>query len=165
MILNDTPGYLRVLDEFEIQAISFGCRHQIFNKKAADYITGMLKNEKNITRPMIEILMGLYETFENDEILLTLCEVLIRKECIGAQCFPWYRLGVMKEFKVTKLYEYYIQCIDTGVMEELPKPILLYFMYNNSVDYKAKAYVYANVTFNRINSPAMFENYRKIIAD
>lgn len=165
MILNDTPGYLRVLDEFEIQAISFGCRHQIFNKKAADYITGMLKNEKNITRPMIEILMGLYETFENDEILLTLCEVLIRKECIGAQYFPWYRLGVMKEFKVTKLYEYYIQCIDTGVMEELPKPILLYFMYNSSVDYKAKAYVYANVTFNRINSPAMFENYRKIIAD
>lgn len=162
-ILEEIPMLYRVLDEFEIQVIRFACNHDMISKKTADYVSHMVKNEKNIKKPVIDILMNLYKKFQSDEVLMTLCEAMIRNNCVGKQYFEWYHLGVMKEFKVTKLYEYYIDSIDKQSMKILPKQILLYFMYNTDVDYKAKAYVYANVTYNRLNNPSIFDSYKKDI--
>jgi len=162
-ILDEMPMLFRVLDEFEMQVINFASKNGLLSKKTADYVSNMIKSEKNITIPIINVLINLYKAFESDDLLKILCEALIRGGLIDPKYFEWLRLGVEKEFKITMLYEYYIASINTGDMTPLPKPVLMYFMYKNDADYRTKAYVYANVTYNRRQDPKMYESYKKDI--
>lgn len=41
-------------------------------------------------------------------------------------------LAVEKGIRLTRIYEYYVETMDTSYQRELPKPLLMYFTYNNT---------------------------------
>lgn len=47
-IINAQPVLLRVLNQFEMQVINYGCRNDIISEKLAMQIADVVANEKNI---------------------------------------------------------------------------------------------------------------------
>ena len=53
--------------------------------------------------------------------------------------FGWYEKGVESHLRITNLYEYYMASTDMDSVTELPKVILMYFSFQNNLDYEHSA--------------------------
>lgn len=56
--------------------------------------------------------------------------------------------------------EYYIESMEDPIEKPLPQIIRQYFSYNNTLDYRKKAFVYANVIRNKDKDPKAYQSYR-----
>lgn len=59
-----------------------------------------------------------------------------------------------------RAYEYYIESMEDPIEKPLPQIIRMYFSYNNTLDYRKKAFVYANVIRNKDKDPKAYQSYR-----
>lgn len=162
-IFNAQPMLLRVLNQFELQVINFACKNHIINEKLAQQICELSKNEKNPSRTFLRILRKVYDIYQTDSMLNVLCTNLIRNEITGAEVFNIYEKSILKNFRITKLYEFYMESIDECSMSRLPKMVLLYFAYDNRLDLDKKAYLYANIIHNKEKDGSTYLSYKKQI--
>lgn len=147
-VMNAQPALLRVLNNFELRVLMFGCRHGIVSKKLAMQAVDIINGEKCASVQMINLLKIINETYENDEILTCLVTQMIRNGIVGNGSFGLYEKGILRGLRITQLYEYYIKSMDKSKMPPLPKIVLMYFSYDTDMDYADKAYLYANVITN-----------------
>ena len=77
-IINAQPVLLRVLNQFEMQVINYGCRNDIISEKLAMQIADVVANEKNININTLIILKKIYDKYEKDEILTVLVTQMVR---------------------------------------------------------------------------------------
>ena len=132
-ILNAQPVLLRVLNKFEIKVINFGCRYGIINEKLALQIADVALSEKNGSYELVSVLKKLNDRFESDEILTALVSHMIRLGLTGEQYYEVYELGVLRGLRITRLYEFYIASMKKDVERQLPKIVLMYFSYDNTL--------------------------------
>lgn len=162
-IMNEQPVLLRVINDFELQVINFGCKYHIIGEKMAEQICTLLQNAKTISKSYLRILKKLYSQFQTERILNLLCTYMIRDELYGKMYFPVYEAGIRKGLRITRLYEFYMLSIDEKKMEPLPKILLMYFAYNSQLGYEKKAYLYANIIVNKEKDAQTYTSYHKQI--
>lgn len=162
-IINSQPSLLRVLNDFEIKVIAFGCRYQIISEKLAMQIADVAAREKTLDLRMPAILERLYEQYDKDEILTALVTHMVRLGLTGKECFPAYEKGVLRGLRITRLYEFYISSMEKNLDRQLPKIVLLYFAYDNTLGDYNKAFLYANIVTNKQVYKDVYENYKKNI--
>ncbi len=160
---NEMPTLLRVINEFELQVINFGCKQGAISEKLAMQIADVAQNSTFFNKTLFNVLATLYKMYENTNILTTMCTLLIRYNKLGPAYYPWYAKSIALGLKITSLYENYLYSRMTTDMSPLPKMLLMYFKYNNSLDYTKMAYLLANVILNKNKNLSDFENYRPII--
>ena len=148
-IINAQPVLLRVLNQFEMRVINYGCRNGIITEKLAMQIADVAANEKNISINALIILKKLYEQFDKDEILTVLVTQMIRMGMTGNNCFEIYEKGVLRGLRITRLYEFYIASMPKDIERQLPKIVLMYFAYDNILSDSDKAFLYANIVTGR----------------
>ena len=158
-ILNEHPQLLRVLNFFECNVLLFGARNGMVDGKLAGIAASMLSGMRTVGEGYIRLLAALYDMDEDEEILECLCKTLIRNQRIGRRYLKYYAAGIECELKVTNLYEYYILSRDPKDMSPLPRILLMYFGYNNNLDYVNKAYLYANIIYNKADNLQMYRSY------
>lgn len=144
-IINSQPVFLRIFDEFERQVINFGCKYNIITEKAAKHICDIGQSERSVSKTYLRILQELYDRYGSDDILTVLCEHLIRNQMRGSRYFGIYETCILHELRITRLYESYMDSIDSGYDRLLPKVVLMYFSYNNQLNDTQKAFLYANI--------------------
>ena len=148
-IINSQPVLLRVLNQFEMRVINYGCKNGIITEKLAMQIADVAANEKNISINTLIILKKLYEQFDKDEILTVLVTQMIRMGMTGDNCFEIYEKGVLRGLRITRLYEFYIASMPKNIERQLPKIVLMYFAYDNILSDSDKAFLYANIVTGR----------------
>lgn len=158
-IFNEQPLLLRVLNDFEINVIVFGCKNGIASKELINRTAELIVNARSSSDKYIRLLMKLYNASLDRVILECLCSSLIRADKTGSRYLPWYEKCIESELKVTRLFEYYILSRDMKDMSQLPKMALLYFGYNNSLDYVRKAYIFSNIIHNRNDNSQVYRTY------
>ena len=158
-ILNSVPVLLRVLNEFELQVIRFGCRHDVINEDLADYISDLVAEEKVAGMECLDILMSLNERFDKDGILNVLVTHMVRNELSDPKYFPIYEKGILRGLRITRLYEFYMASLDKNQMKRLPKIVLMYFAYESMLEYSIKAYLLANIIVNEPNNTEVMSAY------
>lgn len=158
-ILNEHPQLLRVLNSFESNVLLFGAKNGMVDGRLASIAASMLSGMRIATNGYIRLLMALYEMDEDEEILECLCKTLIRNQKMGPKYLKYFEAGIEYELKVTNLYEYYIMSRDESDMKPLPRILLMYFGYNNNLDYVHKAYLYANIIHNKTENLQMYRSY------
>ncbi len=105
-----------------------------------------------------EHLMQEEMSLERTLLLQEICTLLIKKGKIGKKYFDWYEEGVKAKLRITNLYEYYLMSMDIEERDyrermcpsggknsegsEIPKTVLMYFSYQNRMDYVRNAYLY-----------------------
>ncbi len=158
-ILNDQPMLLRVLNTFEVNVLYFGIRYGILSKRLCSHVAEMVMGVRFGSDKYIRLMTSIYEYHKDSLVLEGLCKILIRNNCIGAKYLPYYELGINNELKITQLFEYYIESRKFNDMTPLPKMVLMYFGYNNSLDFARKAYLFANIIHNKMDNPQVYKSY------
>ena len=91
----------------------------------------------------------MYEKKEDVRILQEICSLLIKGSKTGPDAYIWYQKGVESHLRITNLYEYYMASVDMDSAMELPKVILMYFSFQNNLDYEHSAFLYAYLLKHR----------------
>lgn len=162
-ILNEEPYLLRDLTEFEIQVLNFGIKNSLVGRAVADQFTYLAGKRKSFDRIIFQGLVKLYESYESVDILSAICCMLIKGLKRDEKYFKWYQRGVEAQLKITELHEYYMYSISGDYQMPLAQPVLLYFIYNSSLNDKKKAFLYANIIKNKDKMGALYRTYLKKI--
>ena len=157
----EEPFLLRDLGDFEIQVLNFGIKEDILSKEVAIQYTYLANKRKNLHPLIYQGLERLYKTYGSDEILTAICCMLIKGIKKSETYFKWYSLGVEAQLRITELYEYYMYSVDDRREAPLPQPILLYFIYNSSLNDRKRAFLYANVIKNKEKLTSIYRTYYK----
>lgn len=157
------PVLLRMINDFELQVLVFGCRYEGINLRLAMQISELAMVEKQFRPLLFYVLTNLYRRFGEREILTAICSLLIRGNKTDSRYFEWYRLGIEADIKLARLYEYYIFSMDDNEEVVFPEKLLMYFANNSQVLMEKQEVLYANIIENRENIPAIYKNYEDII--
>lgn len=161
----EKPILLKKLGKFEIQVLGFAAKYRLMSKELALYVANFASQQKAYSDSLFRILERLYDMYEEQMILNTICTLLIKGNKLQNKYFVWYQKAVSEGLKIAQLYEYYMMTIDAdSVRGPLPKSIFLYFMHGNSLDYKKTAFLYANLLTYEVGGEEMFMGYRDQMA-
>lgn len=140
---------LNRLEEFEQRALLFACRHDMLNSELAEKAADLSLRLKEFSPFMFRFLTKAYEAFQSIACVEAVCSMLIWANKRQSVYFPWFEKGVEAGLKITQLFEYYMYTVPPDYEKMFPKTLLLYFNFDNSLDYKRKACLYANVWRHR----------------
>lgn len=123
------------------------------------YLTGY---EKEFNRSMYQAMAMGYDAFPSDDTLEAICRYIMLGNPREPEYFRWFALAVERGLRLTRLYEYYVETMDTSYQRELPKPLLMYFTYNSSsLGDDKKAFIYASIVGNKFRQPQTYEDYQE----
>ncbi len=162
-ILNEEPAMLTRLGDFELRILEYGARKEIISLNLIDQVVSLGSRVRNYDKRLFEILKGCYEVRENDEVLEAIVSLLIKGGRTEPEAFEWYRRGVDRELRITRLYEYYMMSIYTdedGLLPcEISRMVLMYFSYQSDLEYDKNAILYRYVHERREDYPELYESY------
>lgn len=153
------------LGRFEIQVLWWAAKNMVLSREVVIQVANLTMKVKEYNSLLYKILSYGYEQFQEKEILSALCSLLIKGNKIAARYFKWYSLGVDKDVRITRLYEYYMFSIPMNFEDNIPRPVLMYFGYYNNLDYQKSALLYERVIKQRDVYPELFQSYRRHIEE
>ncbi len=162
-LIHTNPALLIKLGDFEKQFLLYGAKQQWLSREVIDQAVYLMGKSREFSYVLFRFLKAAYRYRADDGVLNEICAMLIRGNKIGPEYFEWYAKGVERNLRITRLYEYYMMSIDLNSSEPLPKIIMMYFSYQNNLDYERSAFLYANVYRNREKYPELYANYRNVI--
>lgn len=159
-LMNSNPALLRKLGRFEQQVLYYGAKQDIFKQELVEqllYLTGKVKEYSPV---LFRLLEKLYRKKNDVRLLQEICTLLIKGGKAGEEYFEWYQAGVNAQLRITNLYEYYMTSLDLEQPVELPKVVLMYFSYQNNLDFEHSAYLYDYVLKQKDRQGDVYESYR-----
>lgn len=162
-LVNNNPTLLRKLGDYELQILNYAGKRGMISLEVLEqilYLTGRVKEYSPI---LCSILAGCYERKADVRVLKEICTLLIKGNKVGEQYFKWYAKGVDEELRIINIYEYFMLSMDLQKEQGIPKQALLYFSYQNNLDYEHSAYLYAYVAKRRFREPDVYDSYHKRI--
>ncbi|MCR5848150.1 MAG: DUF5717 family protein [Lachnospiraceae bacterium] len=162
-ILNDNPSLLMKLDDYEEAVLRFGLKYKAISANLGERIQFFVSRLKEFKPLWFEILKYQYAYMPSKELLNTIVSYLCKGNKIGEEYFEWYSLGVQAELRITRLYEFYMDCLPQGYDKDLPQMVMMYFAYQNDLDYRKKAFLYHNVLTRKSKYPEIAVSYRETL--
>lgn len=159
-LLGNNPALLRRLDSFEIQVLHYATKQQVLGAEPAEQLLYLAGRMKEYSPVLLNILMSLYEKRKDVRVLQEICTLLIKGGKSDNRYFQWYQRGVEAQLRITNLYEYYMMSLDLNEKQELPKMLLMYFSYQNNLDYTHSAYLYSYLIQHKEEFPDLFQSYQ-----
>lgn len=159
-LLNANPPLMRRLEGFELQVLYYGARQDCLGEETVGQLLYLCGRKREYSRVLLNVLERLYGKRREVRILQEICTLLIKGGRTGAEYLEWYQRGVDAQLRITNLYEYYMMSLDMGILQPIPKIVLLYFSYQNNLDYERSAYLYHYLIQNREEFPKLYEGYR-----
>ncbi len=160
LLLNNNPALLRKLGGFERQILYYGVKRDALNPEVVEQFLYLTGHAREFSPLLFRTLQILYRNNADRRLLQEICTLLIKGGKTGQAYFEWYQKGVDAQLRITNLYEYYMMSLDLSEPCLLPKVVLMYFSYQNNLDYEHTAYLYDYVFQNRDKLGELFDAYR-----
>ncbi|MDL2300881.1 DUF5717 family protein [Lachnospiraceae bacterium OttesenSCG-928-D06] len=163
LLLQNNPSMLRKLGNFELQVLLFGAKNDVLLPALMEqllYLSGRVREYNSLLFKILEIC---YKKEQDSRVLHEICALLIKGGKVSEDVLHWYRLGVLKELRITKLYEYYMASINLESTEEIPKLVLMYFAYQSNLDYEHSAFLYAYIMRKQEELQELYISYEQRI--
>ncbi len=161
-LVNKDISILRKLGGFWVQVFLFAARRGRVDRELMMRIAYLSGYEKEFHPALYRLLTLGYDRYPEDETLEAICKYVMKGNPRKSRYFRWFSLAVERGLRITRLYEYYVETLDTSYQRELPRPLLLYFAYNDTTLGDAKkAYLYASVTGHKNQEKGIYDSYRK----
>lgn len=158
-IFQSNPAYLIRLGQFEQQVLYYGARQDCFQQELTERFLEVLEKKKEYSPILCNLLEILYEKRQDSRIVSCMCAMLLKGGVMGPKALTWYEKGVEQQLRLTNLYEAYMSSIDPNTQKGLPKAAVLYFVYNNKLDYERCAFLYDHVLDNKVLYAEVYERY------
>ncbi len=173
IIYKENPVLLTDLTDFEIQVLLFGTKEGFLEDELVRQFAYLAAKRKEFSRGIYFGLTRIYKEYiekgkKEDQALLTsiltaLISLLIKGHKRGKKYYVWYQEGVKEQLRITELYENYLYSCDEEGQEKLPMQVLLYFIYNSSLQDKKRAFLYAYIIKNKEELSSIYRSYNKKI--
>ncbi len=171
-VFNEYPEYLRIINDFELQVLMFGAKHNAINRKLSKQVADLSMREKKFNDKLFGIMKSLYNSYKENHVLEAIVQMLIRANKNENKYFEWYNKAVENGIKVTGLYEYFLHTLPENYSELIPQVILLYFTYNDlneqseamvgrSIPARRLALLYRNVIEHKNKIANIYSLYEK----
>lgn len=155
---------LHRVSRFWVQVFLFAGRNGLLTEELVMRFSYLSGYEKSFNRSLYRALAIGYEAFPTDDTLEAICKYIMLENPRRPEYFQWFSLAVEHGLRLTRLYEYYVETMDTSYQRELPKTLLMYFNYNDStLGDSRKAFLYANVIAYKDKEPGVYESYKESI--
>ena len=162
-LMTANPALLMKLEGFELKVLIYAAKKGILNADIAELTAYLSLKIKVFSKGVYYLLKKCYEITESDEVLRAICTLLIKGNMVQKEHFTWYALGIERELRITRLYEYYMMSCELSDKTQLPKMVLMYFAFDSSLDSVHNAFLYAYMHKNKENYPELYESYREQI--
>ena len=163
MLLCNNPSLLRKMEEFELQVLNYGAKHKVLSAALIEQIVHICGRNREYSGILLKILIAIYEIKKDSRILQEICILLIKGNITDSKYFKWYELGVEQQLRITNLYEYYMMSLDLSAQKPLPKVLIMYFSYQNNLDYEHSAYLYDYLIRHESEMPELYAAYESRI--
>lgn len=160
-IYNRYPDIVHQMDDITARVLLFAARHGFLSEEAAVYVASLAGQERAGNPRFVRILKELYGAYPRDEILLGICSLLIKGECRDKEEFSWFSLGVSRDIRLTRLYDYYLYTVPEDREEPFPREIMLYFSYNSPRDLDSQRILYENLLKYYDDDRQILSSYRE----
>lgn len=165
MLFRQNPMLIGELSDYEVQVLVFAKRYNLLSQEIMERIIKLALRYRDFSVTMYGLLEKCYETNPDTQCIHAICTLLIKGNKIGEEYFPWYQRGVEANLRITRLYDYYLYSMTETMDAPIPEAVLLYFQYNQDLDYRKKAYLFANLTKFQKEYPDLYENYHQDMID
>ena len=155
----NNPSMIRKLGPFEKQVLHYGIRKDYFSQEIAERFLELMDKNKEYSPLLCHILERLYKKRKDVRIVSHMCTQLVKGGVQGESALPWYEKGVEEQLRITNLYESFMASIRPEERKGLPKAAVLYFSYQNKLDYERSAFLYDHVLDNKVLYPEVYEKY------
>lgn len=162
-VLLQDPYMLNRLGKAQLKIISFIIKQGALNQDIAGQLFYLASKEKKFSPLFYRILDMACEKYGTKEHVGILCGYLIKNDMCHSKYFKWYAKAVEYDLRITRLYEYYMMALGENEEIEIPQIVLMYFQYNNQLDYRRKAFLYAYIIKNKERYVELYRNYRPVI--
>ncbi len=160
IIYRKNPYLLRRLGYFEKKILLYMLKQKMVTDELASHVGNLAVQTETFETKLLRILIGCYEALASRDCLKAICIVLIAADKRDPVYFHWYALAVQADLRITGLYEYYMETMDTVGIEKMPQIIRMYFSYDNNLNYHKKAAIYRDISDNRENVPQVYRSSR-----
>ncbi|MCM1373725.1 MAG: DUF5717 family protein [Muribaculum sp.] len=164
-LLNRNPAMLRRLGDFELQVLVYGNKRNVLSPELLEQMYYLAERTKEYSPRLYVLLRSCYERLPQERILKEICRLLIKGNKVTAEAFAWYKRGVEEELRITKLYEYFMMALDPDGEICLPKQVLLYFSYQNNLDYARSACMYRYLLEHKEEYIDLYADYHQQIQE
>lgn len=149
------------LSPFWTQVFCYAGKQGLLTEELVMRLAYLSGYEKSFTGSLYRALVAGYERFPSEDVLEAVCKYIMKGNPRKQEYFRWFSLAVQQGLRLTRLYEYYVETMDISYQRELPKPLLMYFNYNdNTLGDNRKAFVYASVILCKEKEPQIYEEYK-----
>ncbi len=159
LTLMGNPALLRKLGEYEIQVLHYGARKGVLSAELKEQFLYLAGRFREFSPVLLRLLILCYEKEADERVLQEICAQLIKGGRTDKEAFGWYELGVEKELRITRLYEYYMMSMDLSTECSISRKALMYFAWQSSLDYEHTAYLYSYVLKHRQEYAELMQQY------
>ena len=157
------PALLMKLEEFELQVLIYAAKKGLLTKDIAEMAAFLSLKQRTYLEGIYYLLKKCFEISQSDEVIQAVCTLLIKGNKTKREHFAWYALGIERELRITRLYEYYMMSCELSEHMQIPKMVLMYFAFDSSLDSIHNAFLYTYVHKNKETYPELYESYREQI--
>lgn len=162
-LLEKEPGFLRNMARFELHALYFGARRGMMSRELALAAARALNSAKGFKELYLKLLCTLYEKYPEQEILSSVCSMMIKGNCRGNRYFEWYDKSIKAGISLTRLYEYFLYSLPEDYGKLLPREVLLYFSYATELDAHSRSVLYRNILSYTKRDSDIYRLYERAI--
>ncbi len=159
-ILREDPFLMHRLGPFELRLLRFAREEKVLTAEVVRQTANLAAHFPTFDRELYEVLTDGYRLYPSDDLVRAVCLLLMKGDRKESCFFPWYAKGVESGLRITGLYEYYMETMDSLDMDAMPQVIRMYFAYDNTLDYRRRAAIYRRIAENRERDAQTFRSYR-----
>lgn len=160
-VLREEPSLLRCLEPFELRLLQFAVDYHYLNDGILEQLAVLAGREKTMPALLYRILTSCYQQKPGRELLQAICTLIIRNGDKSRKYFPWLKLGVEEQLRITDLMEYYLYCMEENPMEDIHPNVYLYFSYHNEMIPRKRALLYASLILHKQSKYQLYQDYRR----
>lgn len=162
-LFGESPELLHRLEAFEMDVLEFAAKEELLNDKLIQRICFLISREKVFSEGLLWLLVCIYEEYPMTNVLQGICALLIQGNYMEPDCHPYYEKALEEGIQLIGLQEAFLRTIPEDQYPMLPKEVLTYFSYSNTLSRHEQSCLYANVIKNRRRYQGVFANYEEII--
>ena len=145
---------LHRMNRFWAQVFLFAGKEKMLTEELVMRLAYLSGYEKNFNESLYRAMIMGCEAFPTDDTVEAICKYIMKGNPRKTEYFRWFSAAVERGIRITRLYEYYVETLDTSYRRILPKPLLMYFTYNNNnLGDSKRAYLYACIIAQKEKIP------------
>ena len=123
-VLNNNPLLLKHITDLEVTTIRWGLRHQYLSDEVIEAFIQLAASFRQFDAKIFEIMDSIYSKKKSDEVLSSICSMLISAGKLDNKYHRFYRDAVERNLKFIGLNECFVKSMNFSSYDLIPQSVL-----------------------------------------